>query len=65
MKLDFFGFADSSHLVAVINSALGILACQRLAQRKENAFEKLGRLGWISRNINDRETIQTPGARGF
>lgn len=47
MKLNFCGFADSSHLVAVINSALGIFTCQRLTQRKENAFKKLGKLGWI------------------
>lgn len=47
MKLDFCGFADSSNLVAVISSALGILTCHRLTQRKENAFEKLGKLGWI------------------
>lgn len=44
MKLDFCGFADSSYLVAVINSALGIFTCHRLTQRKENA---LGKFGWI------------------
>lgn len=48
MKLDFCGFADSSHLVAVINSTLGIFNCHRLAQRKENTLEKVGKLGWIS-----------------
>lgn len=69
MKLGFCGFADSSHLVAVINSTLGIFNCHRLTQRKENTLENVGKLGWISaiklqtRKINDREIIESWGIR--
>lgn len=47
MELGFCGFVDSSHMVAVICSALGIFTCHGLTQRKEAALEKLGKLGWI------------------
>jgi len=44
MKSSFCGFADSSHLVAIIYFALGIFACQRLTHGRESASEQVG---WI------------------